>query len=305
MDCSESEYYLDGGCHQCLQCPPGQELSEDCGYGSGALASCVPCSARWFKEHWGSQSCRMCQVCPRVNRGEISPCTHVHNAVCGDCLPGFYSKKRLDGRQDLECLPCTSASFTNGQCKGSQGVDVEKDSTSQALPLNAVSVVAVGIVAVTIVTALSVVVLLKYQRYTSFRKLFRDESQSFQSVTVPPTGQTLSTGVCLSSNALQITTGGCCCACEQQQFTQHWHAPVECTELELCHFSTLLEPQTSIHLLSQPSDAAPELDLYSSPCLKAGGESLGVREEAGGESLEELLQCNSHPVARRSLDKMF
>ena len=28
MDCFENQYYESGGCHSCVQCSPGQELTE-------------------------------------------------------------------------------------------------------------------------------------------------------------------------------------------------------------------------------------------------------------------------------------
>uniref|UniRef100_A0AAY4BCI7 TNFR-Cys domain-containing protein n=1 Tax=Denticeps clupeoides TaxID=299321 RepID=A0AAY4BCI7_9TELE len=116
MECSESQFYFDGTCHACPRCPPGQELSQDCGYGSGSAASCVPCSARWFKEDWGSHGCRLCRVCRRVNRREVSACTPSRDALCGECLPGFYSKRRLDGGEDVECMTCGPSTFSELQC---------------------------------------------------------------------------------------------------------------------------------------------------------------------------------------------
>uniref|UniRef100_A0A672QEQ0 Ectodysplasin A2 receptor n=1 Tax=Sinocyclocheilus grahami TaxID=75366 RepID=A0A672QEQ0_SINGR len=94
MDCSMDEYYHSGQCHKCPQCPPGQELKEDCGYGVGVSAVCGVCDVRWFKEDWGSPPCALCQNCRRLNRHQIKSCTHTDNAVCGNCLPGFYSKIR-------------------------------------------------------------------------------------------------------------------------------------------------------------------------------------------------------------------
>ncbi|EHA98398.1 Tumor necrosis factor receptor superfamily member 19 [Heterocephalus glaber] len=33
-------------------------------------------------------------------------CSVTSDAVCGDCLPGFYRKTKLVGFQDMECVPC-------------------------------------------------------------------------------------------------------------------------------------------------------------------------------------------------------
>uniref|UniRef100_A0A673NL20 TNFR-Cys domain-containing protein n=1 Tax=Sinocyclocheilus rhinocerous TaxID=307959 RepID=A0A673NL20_9TELE len=84
MDCSMDEYYHSGQCHKCPQCPPGQELKEDCGYGVGVSAMCGVCDVRWFKEDWGSHPCALCQNCRRLNRHQIKRCTHTDNAVCGN-----------------------------------------------------------------------------------------------------------------------------------------------------------------------------------------------------------------------------
>ncbi|KAI5089662.1 tumor necrosis factor receptor superfamily member 27 isoform X1, partial [Silurus meridionalis] len=89
MDCAEDQFSLHGECWRCPRCPPGHELNQNCGYGVGGASVCGVCDRRWFKEDWGSHSCRMCQNCHHLNRQEITPCTHTHNAACGDCLPGY------------------------------------------------------------------------------------------------------------------------------------------------------------------------------------------------------------------------
>ncbi|KAG7484250.1 hypothetical protein MATL_G00047440 [Megalops atlanticus] len=179
MDCSEKEYYYKGECHICQQCGPGQELSEECGYGSGAHAYCTSCNVRFYKEDWGHHNCKLCQSCKRVNRHELFPCTTRSNAVCGECLPGFYSKTRIDGLQDAECMPCVPSSGSERQCSRSRGVGVEKVWSSQAPPPQAAVAAAICGALVTVAVALSVL-LFVYCRCTSFRKLFkgRDRSQS-------------------------------------------------------------------------------------------------------------------------------
>ncbi|XP_036436894.1 tumor necrosis factor receptor superfamily member 27 [Colossoma macropomum] len=172
MDCAEDEYYFHGECHRCQQCPPGQELKEECGYGVGVSAVCVQCEERWFKGEWGSHSCRMCQTCRHLNRQEITPCTRTHNAACGDCLPGFYSKRRLDGFQDLECLPCGPAPFRNAQCR-SEGDNVGNVWSSEAPPHNVAVMTTACVVAVTMVTVLFVIVVLMYKGFGLFRSMFK------------------------------------------------------------------------------------------------------------------------------------
>ncbi|KAK2911963.1 hypothetical protein Q8A67_004096 [Cirrhinus molitorella] len=168
MDCSMDEYYHSGQCHKCPQCPPGQELKEDCGYGVSAV--CSVCDVRWFKEDWGSQPCALCQNCRRLNRHQIKRCTHTDNAVCGNCLPGFYSKIRLDGLEDLECLPCGPAPFRNIQCSRGEENGVAKAQTS-APPIQNVSSIVTGCAATAVLTTiLFAIVCVTYQTRSSLRK---------------------------------------------------------------------------------------------------------------------------------------
>ncbi|XP_051748899.1 tumor necrosis factor receptor superfamily member 27 [Ctenopharyngodon idella] len=170
MDCSIDEYYHNGQCHKCPQCPPGQELKEDCGYGVGVSAVCGVCDVRWFKEDSGSQPCALCQNCRRLNRHQIKHCTHTDNAVCGNCLPGFYSKMRLDGLEDLECLPCGPAPFRNIQCTRGEGIGVTKVQTS-APPIQNTSSIVTACAATAVLTAvLFAIVCVTYQTRSSLRK---------------------------------------------------------------------------------------------------------------------------------------
>ncbi|XP_064413924.1 tumor necrosis factor receptor superfamily member 19 isoform X2 [Latimeria chalumnae] len=81
-------------------------LCLECGFGYGEDAQCVICRPNRFKEDWGFQKCKPCLVCALVNRFLKANCTATSNAVCGDCLPGFYRKTKLGGFQDMECIPC-------------------------------------------------------------------------------------------------------------------------------------------------------------------------------------------------------
>ncbi|XP_028839903.1 tumor necrosis factor receptor superfamily member 27 isoform X2 [Denticeps clupeoides] len=139
-----------------------QELSQDCGYGSGSAASCVPCSARWFKEDWGSHGCRLCRVCRRVNRREVSACTPSRDALCGECLPGFYSKRRLDGGEDVECMTCGPSTFSELQCSRGKTIAVEQVWEPEATTSVCVTVVILLFVSMFI-----------YLRRSSVRKLFK------------------------------------------------------------------------------------------------------------------------------------
>ncbi|KAK9974646.1 hypothetical protein ABG768_022726 [Culter alburnus] len=170
MDCSIDEYYHSGQCHKCPQCPPGQELKEDCGYGVGVSAVCGVCDVRWFKEDWGSHPCALCQNCRRLNRHQIKHCTHTDNAVCGNCLPGFYSKMRLDGLEDLECLPCGPAPFRNIQCTRGEGIGVAKVQTTAPPIQNAASIVTACATTAVFTAVLFAIVCVTYQTRSSLRK---------------------------------------------------------------------------------------------------------------------------------------
>ncbi|KAB5550487.1 hypothetical protein PHYPO_G00054320 [Pangasianodon hypophthalmus] len=105
--CREQEYKDQfGNCIACRQCDAGQELSKECGFGYGEDAHCVPCKASRFKEDQSSQKCKPCLDCADLNRFQKSNCSSTSNAVCGECLPGFYRKTKLSGFQDMECIPC-------------------------------------------------------------------------------------------------------------------------------------------------------------------------------------------------------
>ncbi|XP_072899833.1 tumor necrosis factor receptor superfamily member 19-like isoform X5 [Hemitrygon akajei] len=106
-DCQEQEYRDEAGnCVACKQCGPGQELSKECGFGYGDDGQCVTCRPSRFKEDWGFQKCKPCSDCALVNRIQKANCTATSNAVCGECLTGFYRKTKLGGFQEMECIPC-------------------------------------------------------------------------------------------------------------------------------------------------------------------------------------------------------
>ncbi|XP_038618006.1 tumor necrosis factor receptor superfamily member 19 [Tachyglossus aculeatus] len=106
-DCREQEFRdRSGMCILCKQCGPGMELSKECGFGYGEDAHCMACRPNRFKEDRGFQKCKPCLDCAMVNRFQKANCSVTSNAVCGDCLPGFYRKTKLGGFQDMECVPC-------------------------------------------------------------------------------------------------------------------------------------------------------------------------------------------------------
>ncbi|XP_056905103.1 tumor necrosis factor receptor superfamily member 19-like isoform X1 [Takifugu flavidus] len=109
-ECREQEYKdRFGNCKACKQCDAGQELSKECGFGYGEGARCVPCRNSRFKEDRSLQKCKPCLDCGLINRFQKGNCSSTSNAVCGDCLPGYYRKTKLSGFQDMECIPCGDA----------------------------------------------------------------------------------------------------------------------------------------------------------------------------------------------------
>lgn len=52
------------------------------------------------------QKCKPCLDCGLINRFQKGNCSTTSNAVCGDCLSGYYRKTKLSGFQDMECIPC-------------------------------------------------------------------------------------------------------------------------------------------------------------------------------------------------------
>ncbi|KPP77897.1 hypothetical protein Z043_102646 [Scleropages formosus] len=79
---------------------------QECGFGYGEDAQCVACRPGRFKESPGPHKCKPCLDCALVNRFQKGNCSSTANAVCGDCMPGFYRKTKLSGFQDMECIPC-------------------------------------------------------------------------------------------------------------------------------------------------------------------------------------------------------
>ncbi|KAJ4923244.1 hypothetical protein JOQ06_026349 [Pogonophryne albipinna] len=78
----------------------------ECGFGYGEDARCVPCRSSRFKADRSLQKCKPCLDCGLINRLQKGNCSTTSNAVCGDCLPGYYRKTKLSGFQDMECIPC-------------------------------------------------------------------------------------------------------------------------------------------------------------------------------------------------------
>uniref|UniRef100_W5NBQ0 Ectodysplasin A2 receptor n=1 Tax=Lepisosteus oculatus TaxID=7918 RepID=W5NBQ0_LEPOC len=170
MDCSEMEYFDNGKCILCLKCGPGEELSQECGFGSGGEAHCLKCKPRHYKDDWGHHDCKPCLSCKLLNRYQKANCTAGSNAVCGDCLPGYYRKIRIDGLHDMECMPCSHSSSSDPQCSSSSGIGVVKVWSSKTPPQDAAIASVICAAFVTMVIALSLLCYV-YRRRTFIRNL--------------------------------------------------------------------------------------------------------------------------------------
>ncbi|KAF5886473.1 tumor necrosis factor receptor superfamily member 27-like, partial [Clarias magur] len=254
MDCAEDEFSLHGECRRCPRCPPGQELKQECGYGMGGASVCGVCDGRWFKEDWGSHLCRMCQNCFHLNRQEVSPCTHIHNAVCGDCLSGFYSKRRLDGLQDLECLPCGSSRHTQCETKST----TVKAWSSEAPPLSAATMTTACVTAVAMAAVLLIIMVMTYRGFNALWKNFKGCLSPRSHRDIVAASVSVATEYSMTQEAeegclelipasLPVGNSALCgdittCGVITQATGCHggglwWtaHGPVECTEREMLH----------------------------------------------------------------------
>ncbi|NWU68923.1 TNR27 factor, partial [Pterocles burchelli] len=271
MDCQESEYLDEHGKYPpCRSCMPGQELSKDCGDGGGEDAQCVPCPPRKFKDCWGHHGCKPCLSCTLINRVQKSNCTATTNAVCGECLPGFYRKARISGQLDWECIPCTKQTpSSEPQCRSRPSlVKVAvptvppQDTALLALTSSALVII------VLVLLALSIIYCKRFwksqcQRAVQF--ISDGEAVGLQLPSLqlepdlPPKGQ-LGRSLLESQPLIRACGDGLAgvlpptdprhgpgealaplssCASEMQH---KWpHAPVECTELDLQKFSTPAE----------------------------------------------------------------
>ncbi|KAF7237926.1 Tumor necrosis factor receptor superfamily member 19L, partial [Varanus komodoensis] len=107
--CGAEEYRgAEGLCLRCRGCPPGEEPDQKCGFGEGRGMTCKPCSAGSFSPSFGLERCSSHTRCEGKKRVPASPGTATADAVCGHCMPGYYSP---EGETDprATCLPCPSS----------------------------------------------------------------------------------------------------------------------------------------------------------------------------------------------------
>uniref|UniRef100_A0A8C4EUE2 TNFR-Cys domain-containing protein n=1 Tax=Dicentrarchus labrax TaxID=13489 RepID=A0A8C4EUE2_DICLA len=87
--CDQTEFFHPNGtCVECTVCGPGEQLSEDCGFGDGGEGVCILCEEGKFSADTGVAPCMRCTQCNLLNRLETTVCSPANNAQCGQCLPG-------------------------------------------------------------------------------------------------------------------------------------------------------------------------------------------------------------------------
>ncbi|XP_047441532.1 tumor necrosis factor receptor superfamily member 19-like [Mugil cephalus] len=105
-----------GTCVACPVCGPGEQLSEDCGFGDGGDGVCIPCEEGTFSTEADVAPCRRCTQCNLLNRREETACSPVTDALCGQCVPGFYELRSMTGEVELSCLPCSHHDAGHKEC---------------------------------------------------------------------------------------------------------------------------------------------------------------------------------------------
>uniref|UniRef100_A0A4W6EBC6 TNFR-Cys domain-containing protein n=1 Tax=Lates calcarifer TaxID=8187 RepID=A0A4W6EBC6_LATCA len=89
QSCDQTEFlHPNGTCVACPVCGPGEQLSEDCGFGDGGEGVCMLCEGGRFSPDTSVAPCRRCTQCNLLNRLEKTACSLTSDALCGQCLPG-------------------------------------------------------------------------------------------------------------------------------------------------------------------------------------------------------------------------
>ncbi|XP_033489794.1 tumor necrosis factor receptor superfamily member EDAR-like [Epinephelus lanceolatus] len=125
--CDQTEFlHTNGSCVACTVCGPGEQLSEDCGFGDGGEGVCILCKEGKFSADTGVAPCMRCTQCNLLNRLERTACSPTGDAQCGHCLPGYYELRSMTGEVELPCVPCSSHDTVHKECllltaRGSKG----------------------------------------------------------------------------------------------------------------------------------------------------------------------------------------
>lgn len=206
--CREQEFRdRNRNCIACRQCGPGQELSKECGFGYGEDARCAPCRPNRFKEDSGLQKCKPCLDCALVNRFQKANCTATSNAMCGDCLPGFYRKTKLSGFQDMECIPCGDPPPPYELlCLGSNRVNLVKIPSTVSSPRDTALAAVICSALTTVLLALLILCIIYCKRQLIDKK----PSWSVRSQEAPCNGSEL---LCFDRHRMNTCAHRTCCHC--------------------------------------------------------------------------------------------
>ncbi|XP_010883819.1 tumor necrosis factor receptor superfamily member 19 [Esox lucius] len=285
-ECREQEYKDQlGNCKQCLQCDAGQELSKECGFGYGEDARCVPCRSSRFKEDRSLQKCKPCLDCGSINRFQKGNCSTTSNAVCGDCLSGFYRKTKLSGFQDMECIPCGDPPPPyETHCSGRVNlVPIPSVVTSpRDMALAAVICSALA----TVLLALLILCVI----YCKRQLLEKKPSASSRSQEGPYSGAELS---CLDRRRLQDFPQHPCCQC---QGSRHTCGPVHLLPSLCCDERCSLGRSRD----TSPFQSQNSLKEGVSPCENLLGNLRTQPEPCVSREARETWQLMQSPVCAKS-----
>lgn len=96
--CSRDQYKKGSDCLSCASCPPGQEITLNCGHDSEGVMTGKNCKScilgSTYSDRNSTDRCTNCLSCKTLygNKIEIEKCTLTSNTVCG-CRDGTYESK--------------------------------------------------------------------------------------------------------------------------------------------------------------------------------------------------------------------
>ncbi|XP_019950426.2 tumor necrosis factor receptor superfamily member 19 isoform X2 [Paralichthys olivaceus] len=293
-ECREQEFKdRFGNCKPCKQCDAGQELSKECGFGYGEDARCVPCRSSRFKEDRSLQKCKPCLDCGLINRFQKGNCSTTSNAVCGDCLPGYYRKTKLSGFQDMECIPCGDPPPPyEPHCTGRVNLVPLPSVVTSPRDMALAAVICSALA--TVLLALLVLCVI----YCKRQLLEKKPSASLRSQDCPFSGAELS---CLDPRWLHDFPHRPCCQCHLGP--GHTCGPVHLIPSMCCdERCSLGRSHDNSPFQSQKSLSDGNLDEESTPVQQGGHPEFDTVEADGmtgsWQPTECLPQCNSECAER-------
>ncbi|KAM4565819.1 tumor necrosis factor receptor superfamily member 19 isoform 2-T2 [Odontesthes bonariensis] len=288
-ECREQEYKdRSGSCKPCKQCDAGQELSKECGFGYGEDARCMPCRSSRFKEDRSLQKCKPCLDCGLINRFQKGNCSATSNAVCGDCLPGYYRKTKLSGFQDMECIPCGDPPPPyEPNCSGRVNLVPLPSVVTSPRDMALAAVICSALA--TVLLALLVLCVI----YCKRQLLEKKPSASLRSQDCPYSGAELS---CLDARWLHDFPQRPCCQCHLGP--GHTCGPVHLIPSFCCEESCSLGRSQDISPFQSQmslSDGNTNLDEEEAPMQLEGPPEPPCETSGGSTGSSETLECFGPP----------